>query len=316
MTNDSGLFLTRAELIQQGYKPALLNRWQNAQGTVAVPLYEGKMVQMFDHRAADVVMNTENLHRAAQQAAIEENEKAQPDRFPTPQFWVNRTDASSVTSFDYSIAYKSITAPTNMRTLIGGLMPECGVGNSMAMLVATDPERKKEVIPLLLANISSLPFDYVLRQKVQGQNLNWYIIEQLPVITPERFQQSIGNTCIADFIRAEVLALTYTAHDMAAFALDMGFVDAKGVVKPPFVWNQDDRAHRMARLDALFMYLYGLSAADAQYILSSFPIVREKDMQLFGYFRTCDLILAYLARITAGQLLHENIVLPKKRLGQ
>ena len=31
-----------------------------------VPLYEGKMVQAFDHRAANVVVNLENQHRPAQ----------------------------------------------------------------------------------------------------------------------------------------------------------------------------------------------------------------------------------------------------------
>jgi hypothetical protein len=35
-----------------------LNRWAKG-GAQAVPLYEGKMVQMFDHRAADVVVNAE-----------------------------------------------------------------------------------------------------------------------------------------------------------------------------------------------------------------------------------------------------------------
>jgi len=318
MSNDSGLFLTRAELIQQGYKPAPLNRWQNTQGAVAVPLYEGKMVQMFDHRAADVVINIENLHRAAQQTAITEEQKAQADRFPTPQFWVIQPDEIGTTS-GYRLAFKDVTAPTNVRTMIAALVPEAGYGNTLPFLALETHSADfayGAIATLLTANFACLAFDFIARQKVQGQHLNWYVVEQLPVIAPERFQQSIGTTCIADFIRTEVLALTYTAHDMAAFAVDMGFVDAQGVVKPPFVWNKDDRAHRMARLDALFMYLYGLSAADAQYILSTFPIVREKDMQLFGYFRTCDLILAYLARITAGQLLHEDMVLPQKTRGQ
>lgn len=56
----------------------------------------------------------------------------------------------------------------------------------------------------------------------------------------------------------------------------------------------------MARLDALFFHLYGLNASDADYILSTFPIVREQDMRAFGCFRTRDLILGYLARIEAG----------------
>jgi hypothetical protein len=157
--------------------------------------------------------------------------------------------------------------------------------------------------------LSSYALDFLARQKVQGQHLNWFIVEQLPVIAPADFEQSIGGVNIADFIRAEVLALTYTAHDMAGFAADLGYVDASGAVKPPFVWDADDRAHRMARLDALFIHLYGLSADDAAYILSTFPIVRDKDVAAHGRYRTAELILAYLARIAAGNLSHLNIEL-------
>ena len=55
MTNDSDKFLTRAELEKQGWRLAPLNRWVKGKAE-AVPLYEGKMVQMYDHRAADVVV--------------------------------------------------------------------------------------------------------------------------------------------------------------------------------------------------------------------------------------------------------------------
>ena len=104
-----------------------------------------------------------------------------------------------------------------------------------------------------------------------------------------------------------MLALTYTAHDMAGFARDLGYVDASGSVKPPFVWDVDERAHRMARLDAIFMKLYGLNEDDAEYILSTFPIVRDKDIAAHGYYRTRALILAYLAQVQAGTLSHRNI---------
>ncbi len=109
---------------------------------------------------------------------------------------------------------------------------------------------------------------------------------------------------IADFIRAEVLALTYTAHDMAPFARDMGHVNAAGDVRPPFVWDAGDRAHRMARLDAIFMRLYGLSEDDANYVLSTFPIVKKQDEAAFGRFRTRDLILGYMSALRSGELTH------------
>ncbi len=307
MTNDSGLFLKTDELKKQGYKPAALNRWEK-DGAQAVPLYEGKMVQMYDHRAADVVVNVTNLKRAAQQETIDVSEKIAPARYPTPQYWVRVSDVNESWSGDWCIAYKSVTAPSNMRTMIDAIVPKCGVGNSMAMLV---PEPGHEAsyatwAPLLMANISSMAFDFALRQKVQGQNLNWFIIEQSVVIAPERFEQSIGSVKIADFIREQVLALTYTAHDMAPFARDMGYMQEsgkhKGEVKPPFVWDEEDRRTRLAALDALFFHLYGINDADAAYIMDTFPIVREHDTKAFGRYRTRDDVLAQLRQIEKGVL--------------
>jgi hypothetical protein len=322
MTSDSEHFKTRTELQSLGFVPAAQNRWKNGK-IEALPLYEGKMVQMFDHRAADIVLNNENLHRAAQQEAIQESAKQQPDRFPSPQFYTLAVHVEKSVR-DTVIAFKDVTAPTNMRTMIAAFVPYTGFGNTLPYLKSDEPLSKQ---CLLLANLCSSTFDFVARQKVQGQHLNWYIVEQLPVIAPDRFEHPLDSLAIsipaaqkapktreispetvADFIRAEVLALTYTAHDMAAFATDMGYVGADGKVKPPFVWNTHDRSHRMARLDAIFMKLYGMSEDDAAYILSTFPIVREKDEKAHGRFRAQDLILTYMRALDAGALTHADVV--------
>ncbi|MFZ3142165.1 Eco57I restriction-modification methylase domain-containing protein [Polaromonas sp.] len=318
MTNDSTLFLKPDELVKQGFKPAGLNRWRNAAGLEAVPLYEGKMVQMYDHRAADVVVNTANLKRAAQQESISQIEKASPDRCPAPQYWVLASGVEKIWTGQWCIAYKSVTAPSNMRTMIAALVPKCGVGNSMAMLL---PESGHEAdyaawASLLMANLGSMAFDFVLRQKVQGQNLNWFIVEQAAVIAPERFQEPLPaaftkamraaklmnghhpHPTVADFVIPQVLVLSYTAHDMAPFARDLGHVDEAGAVLPPFVWDEENRRARLAALDALFFYLYGLGADDARYILDTFPIVRDQDQKAFGRYRTQDDILQLLSLLT------------------
>jgi hypothetical protein len=320
MTNDSDKFMTRAELAENGWTTAPLNRWVKGEAQ-ALPLYEGKMVQMYDHRAADVVMNAANLHRPAQQEAIQESVKQQPDRYPVPQYWVTADDVYAALPspqtplpegegrFGWAFGFKEISAPTNMRSMIAMLMPGVGFGNKVPILVAENQpaEQAARHAAILLANLNAYVFDFVLRQKLQGQTINLFILEQLPVIAPADFEQSIGGVNLADYIRAEVLALTYTAHDMAGFARDLGHVDANGAVKPPFVWDATDRAHRMARLDALFMHLYGVSADDADYMLSTFPIVREKDLAAFGCFRTRDWILGYMRRIAAGVLSHDDL---------
>lgn len=253
MTNDSNLFLKASELEKQGWTRAPLNHW--IKGDVqALPLYEGKMVQMYDHRAADVVVNAENLHRAAQQEAISASEKSATTRYPTPQYWVKKSDAAGTHGLSYCIAFKDVTAPTNMRTMIAALVPDAGYGNTLPLLLPADEKARCEYprfAALLLANLSSIVFDFVARQKVQGQHLNWFVVEQLPVIAPARFEEPLPsafantmraadlmnghhpNPTVADFVIPQVLALTYTAHDMAGFALDLGYVDAAGQVLPP-----------------------------------------------------------------------------------
>src|SRR6202043_1008237 len=69
---------------------------------------------------------------------------------------------------------------------------------------------------LFTANINAIAFDFVARQKIQGQHLNWYIVEQLPVVPPDRYEAvRFGKKTAAKIIRDAVLELTYTAHDMA-----------------------------------------------------------------------------------------------------
>ena len=126
--------------------------------------------------------------------------------------------------------------------------------------------------------------------------MNWYIVEQLPMIRPEEFEGKIGKHHIGDFVRGEVLRLSYTAWDLQPFARDLGYDGA------PFVWDEEDRRHRIARLDALFFHLYGINRDNAAYILGTFPIVREQDEKAFGCYRTSDLVLAYLNAVQSGDL--------------
>ena len=300
MTNDSGLFMTRAELVKQGFEPIALNRWRK--GDVdALPLLVGKTIWHFDHRANHASVNAANVQVASSSRPVTGAERSDPSFVPEPQYWV--VAAQDAPERKWAIGFRDITNPTNSRTAIAAVVPYRLAGNTLPLLVPGEHGRSPaEWAPLLLANLNCLAFDYVTRQKAKWTHLNWFILEQLPVIAPERFETSIGGVKIADFIREQVLHLSYTAHDLAPFARDLGYVHADGSVKPPFTWNDEDRRSRLAALDGLFMYLYGLDEDDAAYILDTFPIVREQDEAAFGRFRTKDDVLAQLHAIEAGTL--------------
>ena len=94
---------------------------------------------------------------------------------------------------------------------------------------------------------------------------------------------------------AQALALSYTAHDLAPFARDLGYVDAAGKALAPVIWDDEQRRVRLAALDALFFWLYDLGADDAGHVLEQFPIVREHDERAFGRWRTREDVLYWRA---------------------
>jgi hypothetical protein len=312
MTNDSAKFRTEAELIKLGaYRVA--GGWWEKGDAKWLSLYEGKMVQAFDHRAASVVVNEANLNRPGQPEAANESQHEDPAWNPTPQFWVSEAEIDDVSDLNGVLGFKEITSATNKRTVIAALLPPVAFGNKIPILIPAPaplitPQEQARVSgrnvsqfnyghlsPLLLANINSFVLDYVTRQKIHGNTLNLYILEQLPIVPPDAYHRHFGPRTAEDLIREDVLHLTYTAHDMEPFARDQGYQG------PPFAWDEEDRLRRRARLDAVFFHLYGLDRDDADYVLSTFPVVkREEEQRYNGRFRSRVLILGYMAALAAG----------------
>ena len=299
MTNDSGLFRTRADLEErEGAWPVGGNRFGSPSGDW-VPLYEGKMAQAFDHRAANIVVNLENQHRPAQHVPATPEQHQNPNWLPDPQFWVSASECGWTAGVEWVLGFKEITAPTNVRTLIAALFPTIGFGNKVPILKPETTDRSEW---LLVANLNATILDFVTRQKVQGQTLNLFIVEQLPVVPPDRYEATrFGPKTAGEIVREAVLELTYTAHDMAPFARDLGYLDEAGKVKPPFRWDEDRRLRLRAKLDAVFFHLYGVTDRDdVRYIYSTFPIVERQETEAYGRYRSRDLCLAWINALAAG----------------
>ena len=298
MANDSDLFRTKEELEEQESAfPIGGNQFGSPSGEW-MPLYEGKMVQAFDHRAADIAVNEANLFRPGQQESIETSEKQDPDRFPRPRYYVEADSGRWYWPDEWVIAFKDITAATNMRTMISAIIPRAGAGHTLPVLpVDDDATNRPTLASLIVANLNAVVFDFVARQKVPATHFTWYTLEQLPVIPLTRCESTrFGPKTAAEIIREAVLELTYTAHDMAPFACDLGYAG------DPFVWDDDRRLQLRAKLDAVFFHLYGVTDRDdIRYIYSTFPIVKRQETAAYGQYRSCDLCLAYMNALASGQ---------------
>ena len=291
MTNDSHLFRTAEQLDAEGFYPVEGNRWKKGE-ELYLPLYQGRMIWHFDHRANSVRVNPESTHNPYLSEEVTEAQHADPSFLPQTQYWVpaHNVEEALLQSRRYTLGFRDITNPTNERTMIASVLPWAGYGNTVPLLVSADTL----ATAYLMANLNAMCVDFVVRQKAQGTHLNWYIVEQLPVIAPADYDRSFGPTTARDLVRDHVLRLTYTAHDMAPFARDLGYNG------PPFIWDAEERRHLRARLDALYFHLYGLTRDAAEYVLDTFPIVRREDEAAFGKYRTRDMTLAYMNALAAG----------------
>ena len=139
-------------------------------------------------------------------------------------------------------------------------------------------ENTKEAV-IHLANMNSFAYDFAVRAKV---NVNFppVILGQCPFINGKFIQAVLYN-----IIAEKVLNLVYTAHDLEAFANDLNYFGK------PFTWDEEERFQLKCELDAIYGHLYGLTREEFDYILETFPIVKRKDMDKYGTYRTKDTIL-------------------------
>lgn len=298
MTNDSHLFCTSERLKAEGFYPVQGNRWRKGVD-LYLPLYQGRMINQFDHRANSVSVNPQSTHNPYVSVELSDSEHADPECLSQPIYWVSSmyTDNDIPEERGYALGFRDIARSTDMRTVIASIVPRAGFGNTLPILVPNSDsvEFYLNGIVSLATCLNSFAFDFVARQKVQQSHLNWFIVEQLPVIAPEDYERRFGAKTAREIVQDHVLRLTYTAHDMKPFALDLGY---KG---EPFIWDPEERRHLKARLDALYFHLYGISNEDAEYILDTFPIVRREDEAEFGgRYRTRDLVMAYMNALSAG----------------
>jgi hypothetical protein len=323
MTSDSEHFVSKATLETMGH--VLDGNHFGLGSLIHLPMYEAKLVQQYTHRhgtfrglEGDAIFNTKAATKSP--SAIELDA---PSLFTIPRYWVSKELVEeAVPKFwnrGWFIVFRDIIqAMTNARCAVFAVISRVAVSNNLPILFPDSSLVSSS--PLLLANLNSFVFDFAARQKIGGTHLNFYIVEQLPVLPPDTFSQPcrwtiadspVTTGLLSTWLRPRVLELTNTAWDLEPFAQDCGYDG------PPFRWDEERRFQLRAELDAAFFHLYLPSNAQGDwlpanespedlarvkesfpqprdavsYIMDTFPIVRRKDIAKHGTYRTKDTIL-------------------------
>ena len=313
MSNDSYLFRTYAQLTAQG---ATLNgnTFTTVDGETYVPLYEGKMIWHYNHHFGSWPTEGERPNSINMPS---EDELANPDSCIMPWYWVPLAavkerfvkydkDGNVVWEWQkkWSLCFRAISKPTNERTFVCSPIPNAtGVGNSATLRIE---ERGTMPVASLCAMLSSIVFDYTIRQKVGGKNISTFFVKQFPVLTPDQIPSAMQWQIVK-----RVAELCYFNHDMDGWASELWeeMSEEQRAELPqlgaqqPWVYNPERRAILQAELDAIFAHLYGLNTEDLRYILDpedvcgkgcineTFRVLKDNEIRQYGEYRTKRLVL-------------------------
>ncbi|MCC7176058.1 MAG: N-6 DNA methylase [Bryobacterales bacterium] len=254
-----------------------------------MPVYEGRMVGIFDHRAKGY---SSGRGRAAEWIAFEFNDQR---KSICPQW---RIEVSRLPNKlrarvrRHRIGFCDVASPTNERSLVAALVPpETVCGDKVPTITFPDEFEWAHLLWLAVAN--SFSIDFIVRKKV-SLKMSYTILDSLPfprIPVPE-------DPAIRRIVEL-ALRLTCTSAEMNSYWNLIAGLGAIASVQPidagalpPGLVLESERHLALAEIEVLVARsLYGLTREELSYILATFPIVRRKDEAAYGEYRTKRVIL-------------------------
>ncbi|MDP2316549.1 MAG: N-6 DNA methylase [Pseudomonadota bacterium] len=250
-----------------------------------LPLYEGRMVTHYDHRAKGY---REGRGRSAE---WEDLPFGHHGKGIQPQWHIPLENVPSKTLDRlrrYRVGWCDVTGAANVRTLLAALLPpHVLAGDSVPNLIF--PEPFEWALCTTLAAMNTMCVDYIVRKKV-GSHVKYNHMDSLPLPRLPKDHPAVAA------LVPRVLALTCTGPEMTPFWNAMathGWVEPVAAAGPvPGLVDEEARVQVEAEIEVIFARdLFGLSRQEIGHILDTFPIVERRQRQVYGEYRTKRLVL-------------------------
>jgi methylase of polypeptide subunit release factors len=257
-----------------------------------LPVYEGRMVDQFDHRAKVYRSGRgrsalwEEVPFGDRQKAVASQWKLPPDRIPSKlddRVW------------RYRVGWCDVTGSRNERSLIAALIPPGVIcGDSVPTLNFPDGFEWAYMPWLAVAN--SFCLDYLTRKRI-SLHIKFMVLDSLPFP-----RLPVGNPVIGRLAEL-ALRLTCTGPEMTEYwnaMVGYGWCDPvpEGMT-PPGIVDLALRADARAEIDAVVAReLFELSADELAVILDTFPVLRRREEKAYGEYRTKRLVLEWYDKVS------------------
>jgi hypothetical protein len=260
-----------------------------------LPVYEGRMVDQFDHQA--------KAYRSGRgRAAVwEELPFGDPRKVIVPQWRILPDKVPSKLGDRperYRIGWCDVTSPRNERSLLAALIPPGVVCGDKVPTLAFPPELVWAYMPWL-AVANSFCMDYLVRKKV-ALKLSMNVMDSLP------FPRFEAQDPVVQRLGYLAVRLSCTSTEMTAYwnqiAAERGWGDAvPSTREPPGFSDPDLRGAARAEIDALVAkQFFELSRSELGGILDTFPVLRRREERAYGDFVSRTSVLEAYDRLVAA----------------
>lgn len=286
MTIDSRLFVKRSQLeslgfIQDEYGNWLKGNWQASDERLTlaasshdhtkiiriadieetyIPLYEGRMVGQYDFSKKKWISGS------GRRAIWKDNEESL--KKIEPQYLVSLKDFQSPRIVKgLKTGFLAVGSDTNSRTMISACLNDVVCGNAVPVFTfestagELDIAQKNSLQLVLTAIFNSFIFDFVLRRRMAGTNLNYFVIEECPL--PRELDL---HSAVLSKVVELVARLNFTGPRYSEPLSSLG-------LKGSFLQPEPLKIKLLkAALDTLVQHLYKLSFKDMLLILDGFNV--------------------------------------------
>jgi hypothetical protein len=256
-----------------------------------LPVYEGRMIDHFDHRAKTYQSGHGNS------AVWVEREFGDSAKAIVPQWRVlpeKIPEKLGERCSQFRIGFGDVANPRNQRSFTATLIPPGVICGHKVPTFVFDAAHEWAYLPWL-AVANSFTMDWLARCRLTAPTMSYTLLDSLPFPRPafsDAFVQSVAPV---------VLRLVCTAPEMTPFwnrMAELGFVEpvTEGTVPPNALVEPNARATVRAELDAFIAArVFNLTAQELADLLDTFEAFRRSDQRAHKEFRTKRLILEAFA---------------------
>jgi SAM-dependent methyltransferase len=252
MTSDRAQFVPRDDAEQRGYVASDDGVWRAANAPELLPLLQGAMVGDLH---PNVGAHQGGTGHRTQWRATDDARRQRPAYLVDAAAW----RAAAAQRAPFRVVHRALGNASNERSMFACLMADAPCGNSLGVLTPR-PQLAARARPLrqlaaAAALLSSLAFDWTLRQRLAGTNLNQFVLADCVLPPHDAFADELAALAL------RLCALLPLHAPLWTFAQREGWAPSAG----PATTN-DERQALLTRIDVLATLAYGLTDDDVAWI--------------------------------------------------